>query len=114
MSKEEVGSPIESEMRRRAKAKRTIACVEEKLEAIQHSLGLLGRAYLLNPNSLDLRNADKGCLRFLPINEPPGGGWVSIAWPDLGEISRLVRTLQEARRDLGQAEQRLADLGVPI
>ena len=113
MSKEEGGSSIESEMRRRAKAKRTIACVEEKLEAIQHSLGLLGKAYLLNPNSLDLRNADKGCLRFL-INEPSGGRWISIVWPDLAETARLVRTLQEARRDVGQAEQRLADLGVPI
>lgn len=113
MAKEETGSSIESEMRRRAKAKTVIAVTEEKLRAIQNSLNSLERIYLLNPNSLDLRDADKGRLRFLTKGEPPAGRWISIDWPDLAEISRLA-PFKRPGEIWDRRSKHLAELGVPI
>ena len=117
MTKEEIGGAIESAMRRRTKAKQIIACAEEKLEAIQKSLDSLKGVNLLDNKSLDLSQVDKGRLRFSYSGYKVGVGlinWISVDWPDLSEISRLVTDLEEAQKDLSQADQRLADLGTPI
>ncbi len=110
MTDEEIGTSTLTAMRRRTEAKQIIACAEEKLEAIRTNLLLL-QGVRFDPIGLDMSGAADGRFRFQPSTRAE---WVTVQWPDLSEIARLVTALEEAQKNLQQAELQLASLGTPI
>ena len=101
-------NPYEEALRNRAKAKRTIACAETKLEGIQKAIAALQEMEMAEAVSeretVRFRSRQQGT-RLVSVNEWP---------PDFSEVLRLVQSLETARKDLDKAERKLADLGTPI